>query len=70
MPPPKARELQKGDVIYLDGSYKYNPVYFNELSGNNLIVNLANYITARLALRNYLKDVVKVVRDGKTIWER
>lgn len=71
VPPPKARELQKGDIIYLENNYKYNPVAFKEMNGQDLYCSIDNYGSlVRLSLRNYLKDVVKIVRDGKTIWER
>ena len=71
VPPPKASELKEGDVIYLEKGYTYNPIAFKQMWSNDIIGTIDNYgTTARLHLRNYLKDAVKVVRDGKTIWER
>ena len=71
MPPPRARELQKGDIIYLENNYKYNPVAFKEMNGQDLYCSIDNYGSlVRLSLRNYLKDAVKIVRDGRIIWER
>lgn len=71
VPPPKAKELKEGDVIYLENGYTYNPIAFKETNGQDLNCSIDNYGSlVRLSLRNYLKDVVKIVRDGKRIWER
>ncbi len=71
VPPPKAKELKEDDVIYLEKGYTYNPIAFKEMNGQDLNCTINNYGTlVRLRLRNYLKDVVKIVRDGKSIWER
>ena len=71
VPPPRARELKEGDAIYLENGYAYNPIEFKEMNGQDLNCWSNNHETlVRLRFRNYLKDAVKIVRDGRTVWER